>query len=140
VLRDSFFVLPASFDRTLSVRIGIESEGGFGDSESFDVFVPKIATSAAGDVPAPAAFRLVGLHPNPVAPGQPLLVDVESRGSLRLEVFDALGRECWHTWTPEGRSGRQRLSLRLPMLREGLYHLRVHDGDMMQTRRFVVLR
>lgn len=140
VLRDSFFVLPASFDRTITVRIGIESGQGNGDSRSFELFVPKISTSPAGPLPSPTAFRVHGLYPNPVLPGQQLHLDLEHRDAVRLTVYDALGRECWHAWTGNAGSGRQRVAMHLPLLREGLYFLRAQDGVMMQTLRFVVLR
>ena len=140
VQRDSFFVLPASFDRTITVRIDIENAQGIDDSRSFDLFIPRIATSAAEDLPSPLAFRVHGLYPNPALPGQPVNIDLESRGTLRLVVYDALGRECWQEVRTDIASGRRTHALRLPPLREGWYSLHLFGQGEMRTRRFLVLR
>lgn len=139
VLRDSFFVLPASIDRSVTVRIRIENAQGSEDMQEFSVFIPRIATNAADAPPSPAVFRVHGLYPNPLAAGSRLQLDVEHLGVLRLEVVDRLGRMLWRSEAADLNGMRRQLPLDLPTLRQGLYYLRVQDGGARTTLPFVVL-
>lgn len=142
VLRDSFFVLPAAYDRTIQVTITIESDRGVGDSRQQDVFIPRITTSVAGDAPHAAGFRIHGIYPNPLHAGSSILhVDMESQaGALRLEIFDRLGRTVWSADDLHKQDGRQRLSVQLPNLENGLYLMRISGHGAQQSRPIIVLR
>ncbi len=142
VLRDSFFVLPASFDRTVQVDVSIESDRGLIDSRRMNMFVPRIVTSAAEELPAVSKFRLHGLYPNPLRSGarQQLHVEMEGTGTLRAEIYDRLGRSVWKTEEISAPGGRGSITLRPPALIEGMYLLRIESGGMQSTRPFVVLR
>lgn len=141
-LRDSFFVLPASYDRTVHVTFRIESDRGLRDSREFDMFVPRITTNAAEGVPALADFRLHGLYPNPLrqAAGQFLHIDVEGHGVYRAEVFDRLGRRVWTEAEINLQGRRTSVALQLPRLTEGLYMVRIAGGGKQKTMPFVILR
>ncbi|MFZ1731354.1 MAG: T9SS type A sorting domain-containing protein [Bacteroidota bacterium] len=140
-LRDSFFVLPATYDRTISVTISIESNRGVSDSRQYDLFVPRITTSAVSDVPDAAEFRLHGLYPNPLRSGSSQLqLDVESASALRIEIYDRLGRSLWSGAEISAQGGRRNVALQIPNLENGLYLLRISSGGSQQMRPFVVLR
>ncbi|MBE0644451.1 MAG: hypothetical protein IH600_10265 [Bacteroidetes bacterium] len=141
-LRDSFFVLPASYDRTVRVTISIESDRGLRDSREFEMFVPRIATNAVGDAPASADFRVQDLYPNPLrqSAGQQLHVVIEGHGALRAEVYDCLGRRLWTAEGIDVAGGRSDVALRLPRLVEGFYWLRIVGGAAQETRPFVLMR
>ncbi|MFA6232818.1 MAG: T9SS type A sorting domain-containing protein [Bacteroidota bacterium] len=139
-LRDSFFVLPATYDRTIQVTISIESDRGISDRKQYDVFVPRISTNAVEGAPDIADFRLHGLYPNPLRAGSGQLhLDVESNGSLRIEIFDRLGRIIWTAAEISAQSGRRSVSLRIPILENGMYMLRIRSGGSQRMRPFVVL-
>jgi hypothetical protein len=142
VLRDSFFVLPASLDRIVQVTVSVESDRGLIDSETMDMFVPRIGTNAAGDSPTALRFTLHGLYPNPLRAGvrQPLRIDVEGNGSLRAEIYDRLGRFIWRDEDIDAPGARGSVALWIPPLSEGMYLLRIESGGMQTARPFVVLR
>jgi hypothetical protein len=140
-LRDSFFVLPATYDRTIQVTISIESDLGVSDSKRYDIFVPRITTSAVDETTEVTEFRLHGLYPNPLrGGGGQLHLDVESMSALRIELCDRLGRIVWTAAEISPRSGRRSVALRIPALVDGLYLLRISSGSSQQIRPFVVLR
>jgi hypothetical protein len=140
MLGDSFFVLPADFDRSITVTVTAGSIHGMGGRQEFTLFVPRISISAAGDVAAPTGFRVHALYPNPLAAGRPLLVDVEAVGEVIAVVYDHLGRELWKSATMETWQGRRTLALQIPALGQGSYLLRLRSGDAQLMQPFVILR
>lgn len=64
----------------------------------------------------------VQLFPNPLEQGQPLAVEVDSRGPFTVTIFDTGGRQVWQK---EGCQNGQKMS---PMLAKGTYFVRIENN------------
>lgn len=140
VLRDSFFVLPASYDRTITITITATSTHGIRDARQFTMFVPHIATSGVEDGYPEASIRLLGVYPNPASSAAPLHVEVVQTGTMEMELHDALGRVVWKSSRFDAWTGRQTITLRPPRLDDGLYFLRVFDGSGQRVKPLLIHR
>ena len=103
--RDSFFVLPADFDRSITVTLTVESEHGAGARREFTLFVPRITTSAAGDVAAPAGFRDGAFTGRVVHPA------CFREGKLVAEFYRAKGFEVVSTICKVGRVPKEKIGV-----------------------------
>ncbi len=81
-------------------------------------------------------FALAGLQafPNPMAAGQPLTLRfaAESSGDLQFSLLDLQGKRLFQGQQPY-RSGSQEIDLKLPVLPNGLYLLRLTHAKGQQT-------
>lgn len=87
----------------------------------------------------PVTAGLLNLFPNPAT--DKLTIDYlgASEGSLTITVLDAMGREAFAT--RQGIAvGPQTFGLPLPALSNGLYVLRIQDGDKLHQQRFTIER
>lgn len=141
VLKDSFFVFPAQVDRTIRVRISIDGSRGLGDSKEFLLFVPRIVSTAAEALNAPADFAIEALYPNPVssAKGGMLFVSIRSNTRFQWDVVDMLGRRIRSSVTEEAAPETVIRRVVLDGLRQGSYLLRVRSGTQVLTRSFLII-
>ncbi len=141
VLKDSFFVFPAQIDRTIRVRISIEGSRGLGDSQEFLLFVPRIISTAAENVDAPADFAIQALYPNPVSSrlGGMLTFRIRSKAAFQWDITDVLGRRVRRSTMEDEAPGSVLRNVTLDGLPQGSYLLRVQSGKKILTRSFLIL-
>ncbi|MDX9760018.1 MAG: T9SS type A sorting domain-containing protein [Bacteroidota bacterium] len=140
VQRDSFFVLPASYDRTITVTLTATSIHGFGDTREFSLFVPHIATSGVNDGTDGISLRILGIYPNPAPAGAALHVEVTQRGAVEMEIHDVLGRVVWTSRRFDPWTGQRTITVQPPRLPDGMYFLRVLDGSSQRTQPLLIHR
>jgi hypothetical protein len=143
VIRDSFFVLPASFDRTIRVLLSVDGDRGFSDRDTLTLFVPRIVATGVEDAPQADGFDIEALYPNPLRGGTAMLnVRVRSFAPYRWEVVDLLGRSVRRSSVAvqpsHGKAGGV-LRIDCADLPQGRYLLRVLSAEGAQTRGFVIL-
>jgi hypothetical protein len=140
-LKDSFFVLPATFDRAVKVRLHIEGSRGLGDSASYSMFVPRIISTSTDGLELPAGFAIQALYPNPVSrhTGGVLSFQVRSERPFRWEIVDMLGRRVRYAFEEDPAPIGIHREISLVDLRQGGYVLRVHSGGQILTRSIIVL-
>jgi hypothetical protein len=140
VLRDSFFVLPAMFDRTITVRIHAAGNRGMEDSTTLSLFVPRVITTQADRLAFPERFAIEAVYPNPVLSGSTTLhARIRGERMIRYEIVDILGRvlrKAHHAMA----SGSGLLRIDIGGLQQGRYVLRVISAEGARSRAFVVLR
>ncbi len=141
VVRDSFFVLPASFDRTIRVLLTVDGGNrGLSDRDTLSLFVPRITTTDAQDAPHAGAFGIEALYPNPLRAGSSvrLHLRVRSASPFRWDIIDLLGRSIRSAHHARPVAG-EIIRIDAGGLRQGRYLLRVSGADGIRTRGFVVL-
>ncbi|MDT8323731.1 MAG: T9SS type A sorting domain-containing protein, partial [Bacteroidota bacterium] len=141
VVRDSFFVFPATYDRVIRVYLQVESSRGLGDSTRVDIFVPRVTTTAVGTVPVPSGLALTGLYPNPVSLRGAAYLNAAVRSSTpyRWAVYDLLGRLCASSVALPPSDGSRFARIPLHALSQGNYLLRVMTAEEQITARFMIL-
>lgn len=141
VMRDSFFVLPAAFDRTIRVLLTVDGGNrGLSDRDTLSLFVPRITTTGAGDVPGAKRFGIEAMYPNPVHAGSAawLHVQVRSVAPFRWDIIDLLGRSVRGAYKAHPASGEV-MRIDVGGLRQGRYLLRVSGTDGIRIKGFVIL-
>ena len=141
-VRDSFFVLPASFDRTIRVLLTVDGGNrGLFDRDTLSLFVPRIATTDAEDVDRPVGFGIEAMYPNPVRAGTSagLYVRVRTTGSFRWEILDLLGRSVRSAYHSRPAAGEV-IRIDVGGLQLGRYLLRVSGADGIRIKSFVILK
>ncbi len=116
--------------------IGLFTEGGTVGNTSFDgsgMFVTKLQTGTSGTT-QPIATSPIALVPNPNSGTFSLDLGAAPQNGM-LEVTDLLGRVL-HT---QHGLNTQQVQVRLD-LPDGLYQVRVQDGDRQMAARMVVVR
>jgi hypothetical protein len=140
VVRDSFFVFPATYDRVLRVYVQVESSRGLGDSTWQDIFVPRVTTTSVAASASPSALALVGPYPNPVSRIGTGVVHatVRSHANFRWEVYDMLGRLRASSETLPPSDGRRVVRIPLRGMAQGSYLLRIVTAEAQVSTRFVI--
>ena len=140
VVRDSFFVFPATYDRVLRVYVQVESSRGLGDSTWQDIFVPRVTTTSVAASASPSALTLDGPYPNPVSVTSAGVVHaaVRSPGYFRWEVYDMLGRLRASSESLPPSVERRVVRVPLQGLSQGSYLLRIVTADAQASTRFMI--
>ncbi|MDX1419468.1 MAG: T9SS type A sorting domain-containing protein, partial [Rubricoccaceae bacterium] len=145
---------PAEGDRFRIVAAGSGATGAFDALDLPDGLEAFVETSAAGaelvigmpvanedDGPGrPDAFALHAPAPNPAAGPATLRYDVPEAGTVRLGLYDALGREVAVLVDGEQPAGTHAAVLDGRGLAAGLYFVRLTADGVAETRRVTLLR
>lgn len=87
----------------------------------------------------PEDFELAPVYPNPFNGQASAVVHLEGPATLRVGVFDVLGRRV-EGYTLHAEAGRHRLALSAEDLASGRYTLSLHDGRHRAIQPFTVIR
>ena len=96
-------------------------------------------TAALGET-LPTVFALHAAYPNPAAGGATLRFDLPEAASVRLGVYDLLGREVARLVDGDVAGGRHEAVLDARALASGVYVVRLVAGADVQTQRVTVAR
>jgi hypothetical protein len=86
------------------------------------------------------ALEDMQLFPNPVSDQLTVRFDLKEATSLNVQVFNAMGQLVQTVATQHFGSGRQQLNVDAAQLQNGMYFLRLQDGEQITTRRFLIQR
>lgn len=90
--------------------------------------------------PAPDYISLLGNYPNPFNSSTTIEFSLAKPQYISLKVYDILGREI-KTLLNEARSaGKHRISFDASPLSSGVYFCRLQAGDMVETKRMLLLK
>ena len=103
------------------------------------------ALPVQGGAVLPGEYTLLQNYPNPFNPSTTIEFTLPSRGTARLEIFDALGQRVARLWDAPLAAGNHRLQWdgrdeRGRPLGSGVYFYRLHSGELDRVRRMVLLR
>jgi hypothetical protein len=132
-----------SFDRDVSgtqYRGNVSYVGKGPTGVYFDAIDLALDIPEAGSVPL--SFSLAQNYPNPFNPGTTIGFAVSGPGSrdVRLAVFDLLGREVALLLDEPKAPGRYNVEFNGAQLSSGVYIYRMTAGDIVESRRMMLLR
>jgi Secretion system C-terminal sorting domain len=104
-----------------------------------------ISTSAALAVPGdaqgvPAAWALEQNYPNPFNPTTVISYRLAAGNSVRLAVFDLLGREVALLVNENKKPGTYRVEFDATRFASGIYFYRLEAGPFVQTRKLCLVK
>ncbi len=88
----------------------------------------------------PKEFALYQNYPNPFNPTTTIEFDLPERSSVRLVVYDALGREVEKLVDGELDAGRYRVDFNTINLSSGVYFYILDDGKFRDVKKMVLVR
>jgi hypothetical protein len=98
------------------------------------------AATGVADPAQPRAFALLQNYPNPFNPSTTIAYDLPSRGTVRLEVCDPLGRTVAVPVNEVQSPGRHTVTFDASGLASGIYLYRLRTEDNMSVRAMVMVR
>jgi hypothetical protein len=88
----------------------------------------------------PTVFALRQNFPNPSNPGTTIRYELPVASTVRLSLFDILGREVSVLVTERREAGIHEIRFDASGLSSGIYFYRLQAGDFVQTKRLLVLK
>jgi len=93
-----------------------------------------------GRIGLPEMFELGQNYPNPFNPSTTIPFNLRQKGRVRLQVFDALGREVAEVMDGSLNAGEYAILFNASSLASGCYFYRLSLADQMRQRRMVLMR
>lgn len=123
--------------------VGIEYSGGLSDDEA--LFLQQAAWETLTDiddknVQLPSSFELYQNYPNPFNAQTTLSFSLPKQQSAILKIYDLLGREVETLVKEEKQAGHHSFFFDASGLSSGVYFYGLRVGDMVKTKRMVLLR
>lgn len=112
---------------TLSVELGLLAGGA-------------MVNVSTGDDAAPLRFALDANYPNPFARSTTIAYELPEAATVRLEVFDVLGRRVRTLVDGEQNAGRHEVEFAVERLASGVYLYRLTADARMATRQLQLVR
>lgn len=100
----------------------------------------RIVTSTTGSDEAPAAFALLPNYPNPFNPRTTIGYTTPEPASVRLTVYDALGRAVAVLVDAQRPAGRHRATFDATPLPSGTYWVTLNAGSFRSTRPLLLVK
>lgn len=97
-----------------------------GDGPS--TFVVKLGNTATG-IDEDAKFAKAKIYPNPAGKEFTVELEVRTPGTLKMDLFDATGRQVIAPIRTELNSGENLIPVDLSGLQNGMYYLKAFDGN-----------
>jgi hypothetical protein len=126
-----------------SINIGTLAGAGGSLSGGFAYATPGTVVSidTPGRVDMPLTTRLNANYPNPFNPTTVIGFEIASAGTVRLSVYDILGREVAVLVNQDRAAGRYEVSFDASALSSGVYITRLQfGGQVVSTRRMTLVK
>ncbi|MDI6401448.1 T9SS type A sorting domain-containing protein [Balneolaceae bacterium ANBcel3] len=103
---------------------------------------PALVTSAdhTNHTNSPARFKLAQNFPNPFNPNTIIRYQISERADVRIEVFDALGRNVAVLKSGVHSPGSYQVNFDASHLSSGIYIYRLRAGDFTETRQMILVK
>lgn len=88
----------------------------------------------------PRMFVLYQNYPNPFNPNTTIRYDLPQASFVTLRVYDILGQQILTVVDEDQPAGIHLASVSLSNLTSGIYFYRIHAGEYVTTRKFVLLK
>jgi hypothetical protein len=125
---------------TLGQTTPVEASGGGYITQSGFLYLPwQVVTDASGGG-MPLVSRLYQNYPNPFNPFTTIKFSLSKDSKVSLKVYDVAGRVVRTVIDREMSAGVYEIPLQANGLTSGVYFLRLRSGNLVQTRKMVLLR
>ena len=137
VVVEPIYMMTVSNTDTSRIRIWADYEQGFAYSDLLEIlpFVTSIEEPGA----QPLSWEIGQAYPNPFNPSVAVSVTVANRSSVRLTVYDVLGRQVASQQQTLS-AGRHTMNWTADGVASGVYFLRVEAGPQTALRKVVLMR
>ncbi len=88
----------------------------------------------------PNEFYLSQNYPNPFNPNTTITYSIPKQSNVDIKVFDLLGREVTTLVNEEKSAGNYKVVLKGSNLSSGVYLYRLHAGNFVSTKKFVLIK
>jgi hypothetical protein len=88
----------------------------------------------------PTEFSLAQNYPNPFNPNTTIEYDLPKEVSVRLTVYDNLGREVRTLVSAVQQPGYYKVVFDAHALSSGVYYYRLHAGDFVKVRKLLLMK
>jgi hypothetical protein len=88
----------------------------------------------------PTEYSLANAYPNPFNPVTTIQYDIPEQSTVRLAVYDMLGREVAVLVSEQKEAGRYLVTFDARRLTSGVYIYRIQAGGFVQNKKFVLLK
>jgi hypothetical protein len=105
---------------------------------SKDVFEFLVTSVPEGE--KPVAFRLYQNYPNPFNPKTVVSYELPVASSVKLVVYDILGREVTELINEKKAAGVHQVTFDGSRFSSGVYFYRMESGNYVQTRKLLLLK
>ncbi|MBK6682457.1 MAG: T9SS type A sorting domain-containing protein [Ignavibacteriales bacterium] len=109
-------------------------------SDTLCITTPDCGASDIKDTEIPKEFELLQNYPNPFNPSTTISYTLPRAGSVKLSVYDPLGREVAVLVDEYKNVGRYTVVFDATMLNSGIYFYRIVSGEYNQTRKLILLK
>ena len=100
----------------------------------------RLVTSSGEETMTPGTFKLQQNYPNPFNPSTTFTFNIPSSSFVRLQVFDALGREVSTLVSEQLSAGTYSQQWNAASLSSGVYFYRLTAGAYTETKKLLLLR
>jgi hypothetical protein len=108
--------------------------------QNAEVIEVDLLTGVGRDESAPATFLLAQNYPNPFNPSTTIRYGLPQRSQVVLVVYNALGQEVATLARGEQEAGYHEVRFDASNLSSGVYFYRLTAGNVVQTRKLLLLR
>ena len=138
--------------RTYTITVEARDAAGNASTATTTVTVPRDKGKNTSASPAspdseykvvmanPTEYALANAYPNPFNPTTSITYELPEPTSVRLSVFDMLGREVAVLVDGEKSAGRHSVRFNAEGLTSGIYIYRIHAGTFTQTKKFTLMK
>jgi subtilisin-like proprotein convertase family protein len=122
------------------LRIFDAAAGNTGTLTNWCIQIETKANVSAEETVVPAKYELSQNYPNPFNPITNIKYSIAKLSSVRIVVYDVLGREVQLLVNEVLQPGTHITSFDASMLSSGVYFYRMEAGDFTDVKKFVVLK
>jgi hypothetical protein len=99
-----------------------------------------VISSISNKEKIPNQFMLYNAYPNPFNPTTVISYSIPSFGFVSLKVFNSLGKEVAVLVSKHQESGKYELEFRAKELSSGIYYYSLQFGDIIETKKIILLK
>ncbi len=130
---------PSDFSGAMIVTLTDDSTAS--DRDTLGIAVAKTVTTLAGPKDmSPSRTELLPNYPNPFNPVTRIRYTLNERAKVIIEVFDTRGRKVTTLLQQRKHAGRFEIIVNARNWPSGLYYIRMRAGDVIQSRKMILLK
>lgn len=132
--------------QNVKFRFYFDTDGGVpGDGFYFDNFrivnyTDTLTSIISNNNDIPDKFDLYQNYPNPFNPATSIKFDIPRQSSVKLRVFDALGREVGLIANGDFSPGRYSFEFNAAELSSGIYFYKLEAGDFTSIKKMILIK